>query len=193
MAYQGPERATMALISRLNSSLAATLAEIKSERADNLTVPTPDRWTDERQDAVICQKAQIEVYETRGRMDYANGEWSTWGTGTAAAVTTICNVTVRLSWFMREGETRPQMRRMGRRYLQALIRICRDYPDLDDRVEWIKPGDWDLRPVDAQSEDGKRSKLGQLTLETEIKVSETASNEGVAGGSRPVSPGATLT
>ena len=193
MAYQGPELATMALISRLNSSLATELAAIKAERGDSFDVPTPDRWTDERQTSVICNTAQIEVFEERGSFPHVGREWSSWDGTAAALVTTDCALVVLISWLMRSGESRAEMHRIGRRYLQALVRICRDYPDLGGQVQHVMPTGWDLRPVEGASEDGTRTKLGQLKLELTIQVSETAADEGGAGTAPPVSPGATLT
>lgn len=186
VAVMGFELALRAMLGTLQANLNSELTAVGNEANDTLTPPAIDAWYCWRREENVVSRAACEVYEVGGTtLDDWNSQVSAWTAGSRLPLRMKHSLEVSVTFANRglNGQTMrtSEMKVLAMRYVIAIIRTVRNFPDLGQTGRIIaEPGEAVM--TFGGSEPDTPPGAMRVTVPFVIETKESSASETVVGG-----------
>jgi len=192
MAYIGPELAISAMLDMIQDNITTELAEIKTERNDNLDFPAtvPDAVFNRPAAAFVGSVLQLEVFSDQTLFPFIDRDLTTW-LASSPRVTSEVPLIVRLRFANRGASALSvvNMAKITQRYAAALVRMIRNDPELANggspMVEWAKIEGLRISQSVFPLDESSSQYVDTIEMDVSVMLQETDANENTAGGGEP--------
>lgn len=180
----------LAALQDITSGLSAELSAIAAERADAVTLACPDRWYVSPRAELSHDAVSVEVFSDVTNFVDQEKRLPAWTFGVREAMPSEVDVVIRLTHANRDLATLGTMRKRTERYMAAVVRVLRNFPQLMDTtgsIRWAQLREARTTTEDSIVDNENRVVVDRLTLTITVNMNEGSAGEGSASGGVPPS------